>query len=246
MQTFIDLYNSYKDWIELIKDLVFFAGAITAFKIIRDRKFSARSKEIDENLSFRKKIEEDLQTYVSERSELKNKDIGIRFVHWKNYPWNLNDDAYKHHLFLRYFDEQTHPYGFIDNTGIYFQEHVWWFSQSIYVDNKGIFFFDRKELKIEGFKEIPNCVLVFHLPYKNIINFDFREYIEYEPVFYIRYPYNNRKNLYDNKITIREKLGNPPMRHELFLDHMMKKKSFLNYNFLKFKLWLMNYYKTTS
>lgn len=239
----LNTYLEYKNWIELIKDFVFFAGAyvffrsvVLFFKYLKNKRFADVSEQIDKNLGFRKRIESELNDYVYDRYKNGKRDIAIRFVHWKNYPWKLDHDGFSHFLFCRSFDNNSLPFGYIDNTGINFQEHVWFYSRSLYVDANGIFFFDQKSKIIHGFKEISDCIMVIHLPYQNIINFDFREFIEHEPVFYIKYPYDNRRKLYDDKIIIREKHDTPYFRYELSLNNMLHKYTPLGYLCLKMKV----------
>jgi hypothetical protein len=227
----LSTYLEYKNWIDLIKDLVFFAGAYVFFKFLKNKKFTDVSEQIDKNLRFRRRIESELNDYVY---KMYKRDIAIRFVHWKNYPWKLDHDGYSHFLFCRSFDNKTLPFGYIDNTGINFQEAVLLDSKSLYVDDNDIFFFDHKSKIIHGFREISDCIMVLHLPYQNIVNFDFRECIEHDPVFYIKYPYDKRRKLYDDQIIIREKHGTP-FRHELSFKNMLHKYTPLRYLRLKIK-----------
>lgn len=238
MNYVIDIYQSYKNEIELIKDIVFFCGAWTLFQYIWNKRFTDSSKNIQHNLNKREEIEDKLNEYVYGKH--KNKvDICIRFIHWKNYPYKLENDAYKHLLFMRPTENvKMLPSGYIDNTGINFVEPIGFFGNSIYIDKNDIFFFARKGSTFVGFKEFHDRILVMHLPFNNIINFDFREFIEYEPVFYIRYPYDKRKKLYDRKFILRSKAYQDWLMLELDQKNMMHKYSWINYNWFKFKLWV--------
>lgn len=133
MDWILNTYIEYKNWIELTKDAVFLAGAITLVKILWHKRFTDRAKEIKENLEFRDRIESNLNDYVREKA--KNKvSIAVRFVHWKNYPHNLNNDAFPHKLFIYPHEDNVLPSGYIDNTGINFEVSIWWLSNSTYVD----------------------------------------------------------------------------------------------------------------
>ena len=105
MDYLLNTYREYKDWIELVKDLVFFAGAYTFFHgayllfgYLRNKKFEATSTSIDNNLKFREKLEPLLQSFIFDAAK-NTKDIAVRFVHWKNYPWKLSNDGFKFHGF---------------------------------------------------------------------------------------------------------------------------------------------------
>lgn len=187
----LNLYLDNKDWIELVKDAVFFYGAITIIKYLWNRNYTRKIKEIDNNLRFRERIEKALSDYVIQKHKNGIKGIAIRFVYWKNYPWKFQNDGFPHSLKIEYHNDQILGSSWIDNTGIYFQEPLWFSSSSVYVDANGIFFFARQGSVYKGFVEHSDKCLVTHLPFINIINFDFKEVIEYEPVFYIKYYYTS-------------------------------------------------------
>lgn len=234
MSVLLNFYVSNKDWIDLTKDAVFFAGAVTLAKILWHKRFMDKSKAIKENLEFRGKIESDLNKYVYEKA--KNKvGIAVWFVHWKNYPHNLNNDAFPHKLFIYPREDNVLPSGYIDNTGINFEEPIWQSSSSTYIDKNGIFFFAPKGQSFPNFKEFPNTILVLHLPFINIVNFDFREFIEYEPVFYIRHPYTKRKKLYDDAVALRNKADEDWLNVDLSLKNMMVGYSKRKYLLFRFK-----------
>jgi hypothetical protein len=236
----LNTYLEYKDWIELTKDAVFLAGAITLMKILWHKRFTDRAKAIKENLEFRDRIESNLNDYVREKA--KNKvSIAVRFVHWKNYPHNLNNDAFPHRLFIYPHEDNVLPSRYIDNTGINFEEPIWWLSNSTYVDKNGIFFFAPKGQSFPCFKEFPNTILMLHLPFANIVNFDFREFIEYEPVFYIRHPYKSWKKLYDDDVFLRNKAGEDWLNVSLGLKNMMIGYSKPKYLFFKLKAFIRHF-----
>ena len=107
-------YLQLTDWIDLAKDIVFFSGAIVAFKYLKNKNFLDVTQKIKTNLHFRSRIEDDLNNYVYDRYKNGKKDIAIRFVYWKNYPWKLDYDGFSHFLFCRSFDNKSLPFGFIE------------------------------------------------------------------------------------------------------------------------------------
>jgi len=241
MKIILDTYLEHQDWIKLIKDIVFLFGAYYLIRYIFNKNFTDKSKAIRENLESRAALENHLTKYVLSKHK-NNVEIAVRFVHWKNYPYNLENDAFKHELFTYPKENGIMPSGYIDNTGINIVEHTWFCSQSTYVDKKGIFFIASKGQYFSDFKEFQNTVLVLHLPYTNIVNYDFREIIEYEPVIYITAPYTNFKKLYDDKVVMRNKPGEEYLNINLNQKNMMKKHSWLRYQSFKFKMFLSNYF----
>ena len=242
--TLLDLmchYKASKDWLELIKDFIYVLGFITVARYVWTRNFNLKTAEIENNLRFRERIESALEDYVLEKHKNKIRDIGVRLVHWKNYPWKLKNDGYLHTLQVNIVDSNTIPYGWIDNTGIFFAEPVWFFGQSFYVDKNNIFFIAPKGLKIKNFKELTHKILVRHMSFTKIINYDFKERIEYEPIFYIKYPYTD-ENLYSDEYKIREKHGDEYFLLEVTRKKHLKKYSWARYKLLKLKLML--FYKS--
>jgi hypothetical protein len=53
----IGFYVSCKNYIEFAKDIVYFFGAVGAWKLWKNKKYSDTSDAIQANLAFRKKIE---------------------------------------------------------------------------------------------------------------------------------------------------------------------------------------------
>ena len=238
MGIILDFYTKHQDWINLVKDLVFFFGVVGIIKYLFNRHFVNKSDEIRNNLKARDDIEDKLSKYVLEKHN-NNVNISIRFVHWKNYPWNLGDDGYEHQLFVRTLDERTLPSGWIDNTGLNFEESLSFFGKSIYVDQKGIFFIAKKDTKFEGFKELPGKSLILRMPFSNIVNFDFKTYIEYEPIFYIKHKYNNYKKLYEPIYICRESSKNEYFSCKLDRRYKLKSYHPLKYTLMKTKVLLL-------
>lgn len=215
MEKILLFYSENQTFINFIKDCVYVVGVWSLIRYLLNWNYVRKTTQIDSNLKFRKRIESALDDYVIDTHRNGRKDVGIRFVHWKNYPWFLKDDGYKNFLYIKYLDKRILGSSWIDNTGIYFYEILWFTSTSVYVDERGRFFFDSKGKDYKGFAEYKNKCLVMHLPFSNIINFDFREVIEHEPVFYIKYKYTKYKKLYSNQYVIREKFGDEYLRLEL-------------------------------
>ncbi|MDD3183583.1 MAG: hypothetical protein PHD48_12400 [Alphaproteobacteria bacterium] len=236
MKDALSWYLTHQNEINLVKDLTFFFGAFGIvwsiwkfFRHLATKEIALKTEQIKKNLRFREFLDSKLKEYVYEKHKNGVKDIAVRFVHWKNYPWNLENDGYKHLLFIRRMDERVLPSGWIDNTGVLIEEPVWWFSKSIYCDERGIFFIGDKNKLYPNFHEMKDCRLILHLPFSNIIDFDFEELIEYEPVFYIKHAYNRYTKLYDPTYVCREKEGCPYIRIELNRRYQIKGYSYLRH-----------------
>jgi hypothetical protein len=228
-----DIYKIHHDKINLIKDLIFFAGAYKLYEFLKNKKLQYTSNKIIRDIEFRDNIEPQLSKYINEEN-----GKAIRFVHWKNYL-NLENDGFKFFLRINYLDDKPY-YGWIDNNGLNFEERFY-FDKSVYIDKNNIFFIDKKNLIFRNFKEL-RCVFILHLPFSNIINYDFLEKIEYEPVFYLKYYYNNWKKLYDDKIVIKAIDGEDWLMLELSQKKMLKKYSFLKYSLIKIKVIFLNFF----
>lgn len=233
LEQILIFYNSNGNLINLIKDIIYFAGAFALVRYLWNWRFIKQKERMDANLRFRERIESTLEAHVFKENKNGIKDIGIRFVYWKNYPDQLEEDGFKHLLRLEYHNEKLLGSGWLDSTGIYFQEHFWFRSTSIYVDALGLFFFAPSGRMYSGFTEHPNACLVMHLPFTNIINFDFREKIEYEPVFYTKYPHSKHQKLYSDYYIIRERLSDSPLHIKLNRRQQMKRYSKITYLFRK-------------
>lgn len=246
MKRLLEIHEHWKPWIDLIQDLVFFLGVIPFFiaifkfiKFLKARDFLATSEKIETNLRFRERIEPKLESYVLEKNRNGIKDIGVRFIYWKNYPSQISNDAYKHLLRIEYYDSNILGASWINNTGIYFQEHLWYSKTSAYVDQNGIFFFAPSGGTYKYFTEHENKCLVIHLPFANIVNFDFEEKIQYEPIFYTKVPYDDFGGLYSQIYTLRERIDDPYFRLELDRRKRIKKYTLFLYTTMRIKLWIL-------
>jgi hypothetical protein len=260
----MDFYISSKNIVDLLKDMIFFFGTLAGWKLWKDRKFAEISREIQSNLKFRKKIEPLLIEYFSQYGEYWKMDVKIKFLSWKSYRQfeTVQDDFFSHCIFVerfQFYEKQSAPWMFIDDKGINFQKHIWFSASSVYLDENGIFFVDKKSKKFRFFKEIENCVMVLHLPYKNIIDSDFRGEYDRAPIFYTRYHCNQYKKLYSDKVVI---AAGPPRKkdiedyHDELYSHfhmnplsqknMLKKYSWCRYATVLMKVKLSKIIKSVS
>jgi len=91
-----------------------------------------------------------------------------------------------------------HGTEFLTNTGILVEEHIWFLNCSLYLGKYSTYIVSKSNQKIPHFTEVKQKIkLVRNLKYKLIVNWDFLEKIEYEPVFYIKEKYMKKK-LYED------------------------------------------------
>lgn len=243
MEYFLIVHDYWKPWIDLIQDTAFLLGIIPFFiaifkfiKFLKARDFLIASEKIESNLRFRERIEPKLENYILEKHKNKIKDIGVRFIYCKNYPREISKDAYKHLLRIEYNDQRILGASWINNTGIYFQEHLWFSNTSAYVDQEGVFFFASSGGVYKNFTEHKNKCLVIHLPFTNIVNFDFEEKIEYEPIFYTKVPHNDFKSLYSQIFALRERIEDTYFRLELDRRKQIKEYSWFLHTMMHIKI----------
>ncbi|MES2631143.1 MAG: hypothetical protein V4611_04240 [Patescibacteria group bacterium] len=183
-------------YVELLANIIVIIGALPIFFWLRNRSFEKKKKEISDNLAIRKNIKDKLRDHADNYDRRTPHDIGIRLVHWKNYPWKLDDDGYKQNL---YYDTNLdkridHGTEFLSNTGILVEDDIWVLSRSLYTGKFGTYIIAESGQKFEEFEEVNQKIkIVRTFKYKHIINWDFEEKIEYEPAFYTRYKYTDKK-----------------------------------------------------
>lgn len=189
--------DSIQKYTTIIANVVVILGAGSALFFAKNYFFEKKKKEIADNLNVRKSITDKLVEHANGYDRSEPHDIAIRLVYWKHYPWKLEDDGYKQILYYNTnTDKRITNRGdeFLTNTGILIEEHIWFYSESLYLGRFGIFIVDKSGKKIAGFREVTQKIkLVNTLRYKHIINWDFEEKIEYEPVIYTRYKYTHNR-----------------------------------------------------
>jgi hypothetical protein len=231
---------------EFLANTIVIIGAIPVFIWLKNRSFDKRKQEIKDNLSIRKNIQDKLREHADGYDRTVAQSIGIRLVYWKNYPWKLDDDGYKQGL---YYDTNldkrvSHGTEFLTNTGILVEDHIWFLSRSLYLGKYGIYTIAKPGLNLKGFSEVNQKIkIISTLKYKYVINWDFEEKIEYEPVFYTKYKYTNVK-LFENQIFAQnyddDGINNDLYFHEV-LDrrNRVKRSKSTKYLLLMLKGWLI-------
>jgi len=248
-QALVNLYKNNIDGINCIQTMIWFIkipieiyGIYSIIKYILNANFIRKREEIDSDLKIRNQIESSLQSYVFKENRNGRKDIGVRFVFCESYPENVEHDGYKQYLKIEYHDKQIIGSSWLDKTGIFFEENIWYSGDSIYIDSNKIFFVARKGQHYERFTEYKNKRIIKHLPFTNIINVDFKEIIEYEPVFYTKYPYIDKK-LYSPLYIVRERVDDEYLQIELEAKKLLTRYTWTRYMLLQLKLNLIRLFR---
>jgi hypothetical protein len=201
MKTVIDWYVRNKDYIDFVKDIIFAIGAVVTFYgyfkffgFLAQRKMLNKRQEMENDSKLYEEIRGKLKEYVDDygATQKKLRDIGIRLLYMKNYPYNLEDDGYSQMLYYRFFMDGQPPTGYISGKGLYVMEHLWFLSQAIYHNSKnGKWFVHEKGRSFRNYQELEHKQLVRRLPFANILGYDFNSdwADKGEPVFYTKYKY---------------------------------------------------------
>lgn len=198
--------------------------------------FKKKCTELAEDIKKGKDLDKPLGDYVEGHGS-KEVDIEICLIYWKNYPHNFKNDGYNRCLYASYHQSGRLLGSWKDNIGIKLCDHVWYLGHSIYFNEEsGISFRDKSNKNYIGFKEYRDCQLVYYLPYKNIIGWDF-ELSGEKPRFYVKYKYDSLK-LYDNEFWI---VPRNPKKSNYSPTRIDKRLLMSKYNWWRFK-----YYRIIS
>lgn len=203
MEEVVNWYVQNKDLIDLIKDVVFVFGAVATFvgfyqlvKFLLQRKMLNKRQEMDNDSRLYTEIYDELKEYV-EGYDLKPdqlRDVGVRLLYMKNYPYNLDNDGFRQELYYYFFTQNHRPSGYISGKGLYVVDYLRHFSNSIYYNPKnGKWFMDKEKRTFRRYKELRLQHLVKRIPFANILGYDFNSdwADKGEPVFYTKYKYTS-------------------------------------------------------
>lgn len=142
------------------------------------------------------------------------RDIGIRLLYMKNYPYNLDKDGFRFMLYYYFITERHQPSGYISGKGLHVMEHLWFWEEAIYYNSKnGKWFIDKKGRSIRGYHELNYKQLVKRIPFANIFGYDFNSdwADKGEPVFYTKYRYTDWKLYADDLEAVTNDNGKYPL-----------------------------------
>ena len=229
MSEVIKWYIRHKDLIDLVKDIIFFIGATATFigfyqfiKFLLQRKIINKRQEMKNDLRLYNEIHANLKEFVDSYNAKPNnlRDIGIRLLYIKNYPYKLDNDGYRQMLYYYFMSEHHKASGYISGKGLYVLEHLWHYSEAIYYNLKNKkWFIDKNGKKFKNYSELKHKQLVKRIPFSNIYGYDFNSdwADKGEPVFYTKYKYYKWK-LFANDleaVTIDQEY---PLANKVYLD----------------------------
>lgn len=205
METFTNIVNWYaqqKNYFDFVKDLLFAIGLIATFygyfkflKFLTQRGALNKRLEMENDAKMYNDIQGRLKEFVDSYKDasLKNRrDIGIKLLYIKNYPYELENDGYSQMLYYYFLSEGHQASGYISSTGLHVMEYLGHFNNAIYYNPKNKkWFIDKEGLKFRKYKQLKHKQLVKRIPFANILGYDFNsDWADYnEPVFYTKYKY---------------------------------------------------------
>ncbi len=198
----VNWYVQHKDQLDLLKDILFAIGLIATFygyfkflKFLTQRGSLNKRLEMENDAKMYNEVQGKLKDFVDsyrDASEENRRDIGIRLLYIKNYPYKLENDGFSQMLYYYFMSEYHKASGYVSTTGLYVMEHLWYFGNSIYYNPKNEkWFIDKKGLKFKKYRELKHRQLVKRIPFANILGYDFNSdwADKGEPVFYTKYKY---------------------------------------------------------
>lgn len=248
MDYFLNIYTCNKDYIDLIKDSLYFLGLVpaSAFGILAliKYRFNKRVSEIRSTVAYQKKFEKDLNKYIYDFFDSNKgikRDCKVTYLHYKNFPYNFKDDGYNQYFYVGYMETRNNyfePYNtWIDKTGVKFLEALWYYGESLYCNKYGVFFIGKSNKEYPNFKEVKDLFLIKTMPFKNIIDYDLNDKVEYSGTIYGKYSYDDKRQ-YLNTYKICDKNNLIVKDLELNRCFQMKKYSYLFYLFYILKVFI--------
>jgi hypothetical protein len=204
-------HTLHKDQLDLLKDIVFAVGLVaTIYGYFKFLKFLTRRgvlnkrQQMENDANMYSEIHDKLKEYVDSygATQEKRRDIGIRLLYIKNYPYNLDDDGFRQELYYYFMSDYHKAGGYISGKGLYVMNYFKFMGNSIYYNQKNKkWFIEDKGKSFKHFIELKQEQLVMRIPFENIYGFDFNsDWAEKgEPVFYTKYKYYKWK-LFANEL----------------------------------------------
>ena len=212
MNEVVNWYVQHRDYIDLIKDIVFTVGATATFvgfyqliKFLLQRKTLNKRQEMDNDARLYSEIHDKLREFVEGYGlEYKDhlRDINVILLYIKNYPNNFDNDGFRHNLYYYIFDRGHKPSGYISSNGLYVVDFLRQTNHSIYYNFKnGKWFISTEKHKFRKYEELKLQHLVKRIPFANILGYDFHsDWADYqEPLLYTKYKYTSWK-LFANEL----------------------------------------------
>ncbi len=226
MKTFNDMvgwYAQHQNDINFVKDVIFAIGVLATFygyikflKFLTQRKMLNKRQEMENDAKLYYEVHDKLKEYVEDfgATPTNLRDIGIRLLYIKNYPYNLDNDGFRFMLYYYFMTERHKPSGYISGKGLYVLDYIRYFSSSFYVNPKnGKWFIDKQGRSFKKYRELTHEQLLKRIPFENIFGYDFNSdwSDKGEPVFYTKYKYTDWKLFADDLEAVTMKNGDYPL-----------------------------------
>lgn len=203
-------HTQHQDYINFFKDVIFAIAIVATFygyfkflKFLTRRKVLNKRQEMENDAKLFNEIHKKLKEYVDsyEASQNELRDIGVRLLFIKNYPYKLDADGFRQELYYYFMSEHHKANGYISGKGLYVMDYLWFLGNSIYYNPKNKkWFIDEKGHSYRKYKELRHKQLVKRIPFANIYGYDFNSdwADKGEPVFYTKYKYYKWKLFADD------------------------------------------------
>jgi hypothetical protein len=205
METFTNIvkwYAQHTDYFDFLKDVLFAIGLIATFygyfkflRFLTQRGALNKKQEMENDAKMYNEVQSRLKDFVDsykDASSRNRRDIAIKLLYIKNYPYKLENDGYSQMLYYYFMSEHHKASGYISSTGLYVMEYLGYFHNAIYYNPKNKkWFIDKEGLLFKKYRQLKHKQLVKRIPFTNIVGYDFNsDWADHgEPVFYTKYKY---------------------------------------------------------
>lgn len=243
----VSWYAEHKDYFDFLKDVLFAVGLIATFygyfkflKFLTQRGSLNKRQEMENDTRMYNEVHVKLKEFVDSYKDASSKnrrDIAIKLLYIKNYPYKLENDGYSQTLYYYFTSEYHQASGYVSTTGLYVMGYLGHFGNAIYYNRKSEkWFIDKEGLKFRKYKQLKHKQLVKRIPFANVLGYDFNsDWADYnEPVFYTKYKYYKWKLYADDfeAVTVEEEYHHANKVH---LKKSKRKKRVIKTLFRKIK-----------
>lgn len=190
------------DFITIISFIVTIYTIFNILRYLKTRKLRNKINEIQQDEKSFDMLSRELENYIGTGGH----DYGVRLVYYKNYPYKLDKDGFRKYLFWYKISEKHIPSGYISNTSVSIIEELSFSGDKLYYSDKTHkWFIDNPNKQFERYRELPYDMMVYHIPFQNIIGYRFgsSDWTDRnEPIFFTKYKYNSQKLFSNNIIAV--------------------------------------------
>ena len=183
LENVVRWHAQHQDYINFFEDVIFAIGIVATFygffkflKFLTRRNVLHKRQEMENDARLFSEVHKKLKEYVDsyDATQKNPRDIGIRLLFIKNYPYKLEADGFRQELYYYFMSEHHKASGYVSGKGLYVMDHLWFFDNSIYYNPKTKkWFIDKKGLTFKRYRELKHKQLVKRIPFANIYGYDF-------------------------------------------------------------------------